>query len=114
MQRSIKLLPQVQLAILVALSLKPRHGYEIIQQVEEDSGNLLTLSAGTLYGAIKELRAKKLIKDIASSADDRRRYYELTSKGKKQLDQEIQYFEQTVLLAKKRGVKTNQTTRFAV
>ena len=34
MKRSIELLPQVSFSIMVALSLKPRHGYEIIQQVE--------------------------------------------------------------------------------
>jgi PadR family transcriptional regulator, regulatory protein PadR len=108
MKRSIKLLPQVQLAILIALSLKPRHGYEIIQQIKEDSENRISLSAGTLYGAIKELRTKKLIQEISSGAEDRRRYYELTDKGKKQLTEEMEYFEQCVLLAKNRRLQLKQ------
>lgn len=101
MQRSMQLLPQVSLSILVALSLKPRHGYEIMQQVEEDSEGRIKLVPGALYSAIKNLLDAGLIEELAQS-DERRRYYTLTEKGIKQLETELQYFETTLALTKRR------------
>jgi DNA-binding PadR family transcriptional regulator len=104
MKRSMNLLPQVSFSILLALSLRPRHGYEIIKQVEDDSLGKIKLGAGTLYGAIKQLRAAKLIAELPAAKGERRRYYELTPKGRQQLTAELDYFTQTVALATKRSV----------
>lgn len=101
MKRSMKLLPQVSLSILVALSLKPRHGYEIMQQVEEDSLGNIKLVPGALYGAIKKLLDDGLIEETKQT-DDRRRYYQITNKGYEQLNLEMEYFDATLKLAKQR------------
>ncbi|HVV25960.1 MAG TPA: PadR family transcriptional regulator [Candidatus Saccharimonadales bacterium] len=98
-------LPQVAFSILLALSLKPRHGYELIQQIEEDSGGKIKLGPGALYGAIHQLCEEKLITETAVQTDNpRRKYYQLTANGRKRLSEEMRYFETSISLAKKRHV----------
>lgn len=101
--KKTNLLSQVSFSILLALSLKPRHGYEIIKQVEEDSLGKIQLGPGTLYGAIKQLREQRLIRELPTSKTDRRRYYELTEQGQKQLTTELDYFQKAVELAAARN-----------
>lgn len=96
------LLPQVTFNILFALSLKPRHGYELMQQITDDSGGRVTLGPGALYGAIKSLCIEGLIEEMPFEGDSRRRYYRLTKKGWKSLSTELEYFKQTIRLAQRR------------
>jgi len=99
------LLPQVSFSILFALSLKPRHGYELMQQVEHDSKGKVKLGPGALYGTIKQLREDSLIEEMPFEGDNqRRRYYRLTRKGWNQLNAELDYFENTVRLARERNL----------
>jgi len=94
-------LPQVAFSILLALSLKPRHGYELMQQVEQDSKGIIKIGPGALYGTIKQLNEEGLIEEIPSK-ESRRRYYQLTKKGRDRLGAELKYFENTVKIAKAR------------
>jgi DNA-binding PadR family transcriptional regulator len=103
MKRSMELLPQISFSILMALSLRPRHGYEIMRQVEEDSLGKIKLGPGSLYTAIKQLSAARFIEE-APSEDPRRKYYRLTKAGWAKLGAEIEYFNQTVRIAKERHV----------
>lgn len=101
MKRSMDLLPQIQFSIIMALSLKERHGYEIMQQVSEDSLGKIKLGPGSLYTAIKQLMENGLIEEMPDD-DQRRRYYRLTKKGWDKLNAEVEYFANTVKLAKQR------------
>ena len=102
MSRRTDLLPQVSFSILFALSLKPRHGYELMQQIEYDSGGRIKLGPGALYGSIKQLREDNLIEEMPFEGNERRRYYRLTKKGWDTLNAEIEYFDNTVKLARER------------
>lgn len=103
MKRSLDLLPQVSFSILLALSLQPRHGYEIMQQVRNDSDGKVKLGPAALYGTIKQLLAAGLIEEVAGRDDgERRRYYKLSSKGWERLDKELDYFRTSVKLSKQR------------
>jgi DNA-binding PadR family transcriptional regulator len=95
------LLPQISFSILMALSLKPRHGYEIMQQVEQDSLGKIKLGPGSLYTAIKQLREEYLIEEVPDD-DVRRKYYRLTKKGWSKLNSELEYFDNTMKIAKQR------------
>lgn len=104
MTRQYNHIPQVAFSILLALSLKPRHGYEIIKQVEEDSEGKINLGAGALYTSIRQLHENKLIEEIIVPEDTRRRYYKLTKKGRHTLNQELEYYRVSIDLAKQRRV----------
>lgn len=102
MTRRYNQLPQVAFSILLALSLRERHGYEIIQQVAEDSSGKIKLSPGALYTSIKQLREQGLVKEVRKHDDIRRRYYRLTNKGRKSLGAEVEYYQNSVALARQR------------
>jgi DNA-binding PadR family transcriptional regulator len=74
--------------ILLALADRERHGYGIMQEVENRSAGTVRLGPGTLYGAIKRMLAAGLIEEsakrpVAKEDDQRRRcYYRLTSLGR--------------------------------
>jgi DNA-binding PadR family transcriptional regulator len=104
MTKQYNQLPQVAFTILLALSLKERHGYEIIKQVAEDSNNKIKLSPGALYSSIKQLLDQKLITEVAKAEDTKRRYYRLSVKGKSALTEELDYYQNTVALARERRV----------
>lgn len=106
MNRQYNHLPKVAFSILVALSLKERHGYEIIQQVNQDSSGKIHLGPGALYTSIHQLHDDKLIEEVQRENDKRRRYYRLTDRGRSILNQEIEYYEQAVNLARQRHVIT--------
>ena len=89
--------------VLLALLDGPRHGYGLMQDVEELSGGGLQLGPGTLYTAIKRLRASKLISETDADAD-RRRCYRLTRKGKTVAEEETRRMSDLVRVAKKRGL----------
>ncbi len=104
MKRSMELLPQVPFSILIALSLKPRHGYEIMKQIEEDSLGKVKLAPGGLYTTIKLLRKEGLVEEVEADQSNQRtrRYYALTPKGWERLNLELAYFDNIVKIAKDR------------
>jgi DNA-binding PadR family transcriptional regulator len=103
MKRTMQILPQISFSIVLALSLKPRHGYEIMQQIADDSLGKIPVGPGSLYAAIKQLIADNLIEEMPYE-DDRRKYYRLTRRGWDRLAIELEYYKQTVKIAKKRKV----------
>src|SRR5476651_1421270 len=102
MTKQYNQLPQVAFSILLALSLKPRHGYEIMKQVDQDSNGKIKLVPGALYASIKLLNEQGLVKELEEVVDARRRYYELTEKGSKKLNAELKYYDNTLKLARQR------------
>jgi len=75
------------LAVLEILSWGSTYGYQLSETLAERSGNILTLGRGTLYPLLYNLEAKRLITSEVQVAENgrQRRYYSITSRGKKQL-----------------------------
>ena len=72
--------------ILLALADRERHGYHIMQEVEERTEGNVRLGPGTLYGSIKRMLADGWIEETEERPDpemddERRRYYRLTDFG---------------------------------
>ena len=72
--------------ILLALADKERHGYHIMQEVDERTEGTVKLGPGTLYGSIKRMVADGLVEELEERPDpelddERRRYYRLTDFG---------------------------------
>ena len=90
--------------ILTALADGSQHGYGIINEVAEISGNRVRLRAGTLYTALDRLRADGLIDvDREEVVDNRlRRYYRLTPEGGTRLAAEAARLQANAHAAMKR------------
>jgi PadR family transcriptional regulator, regulatory protein PadR len=77
--------------ILTALAGEPRHGYAIIQAVDELSAHRVRLSAGTLYPALDRLTQEGLVvvarEEVTGSR--LRRHYELTDSGAERLAADV-------------------------
>ena len=67
----------------ILLSLRePLHGYGIMQNVRQLSGDRVNLAAGTLYGAITTLLERGWIMGLPGETSTRRKEYVLTASGK--------------------------------
>lgn len=76
-------LPAAAFNILMALADEDLHGYEIMRRVEEQTGGRTRLGPGTLYSSIQALLEAQFIAETAGEGDERRRYYHLTTAGRK-------------------------------
>ncbi|BBX75810.1 PadR family transcriptional regulator [Mycobacterium shinjukuense] len=70
----------VRAAILVLLSEKPMHGYEMIQQIAERSNGIWRPSPGSVYPTLQLLDDEGLI--TASETDGSKKLFELTAEGR--------------------------------
>jgi PadR family transcriptional regulator PadR len=73
------------------------HGYGIARRIEQISGDLLTLNQGTLYPVLLRLEQEGSISSEWGVSENNRkaRFYKLTRDGRKQLQAELQNWEQT-------------------
>lgn len=92
--------------ILVSLASEPRHGYAILKEVADLSGGRVSLSTGTLYGAVKRLLADGWITRTPDPEPDEtrreRKFYSLTGRGKRVLRAETQRLSHLSELARLR------------
>jgi DNA-binding PadR family transcriptional regulator len=87
-RRKLDPLPSAAFQILLSLAGEDLHGYGIMRQVADQTGGRMRLGPGTLYSSLQALLEEKLIQEIDSREDtklenERRRYYHLTSAGRK-------------------------------
>jgi DNA-binding PadR family transcriptional regulator len=79
-------LPSAAFHILLSLADDDLHGYGIMQQVAEQTAGRMRLGPGTLYSSIQALLEEGLIEELTGGqkpGQERRRYYRLTSSGRK-------------------------------
>jgi len=103
-RRKLDPLPPVAFRILLALAGEDLHGYAIMRQVEQQTRGRVRLGPGTLYGSIKTLLEARLIEEAEPRANEelgseRRRYYRLTSAGRKLARSEADNLADLVRLA---------------
>ena len=87
-KRKLDPLPSAAFQILLSLADEDLHGYGIMRQVAEQTDGQLRLGPGTLYGSIQSLLEENLIEEVSrrdevKPGEERRRYYRLTSAGRK-------------------------------
>ena len=95
--------------ILLSLSDEALHGYAIIQDIAERTEGEVSLTASTLYAAVKRLVDNGLIAETTSrppaSADDpRRRYYQITDWGREVAIQEADRLYRFVAMARAKNL----------
>ena len=81
-------------------TLGPLHGYGIARRIEQTSGNLLSVNYGTIYPALLKLEQEGYITSEWGLSDNNRRakYYRITRAGRKQVQKEVQEWEQTTAI----------------
>lgn len=74
---------------LILLSLvEIRHGYAIMQFINDATNGEVSMGPGTLYTLLKKLNKANLIEQKAITTD-RKKQYEITKEGKELLNKEI-------------------------
>ena len=88
----------LDMLVLRTLQLGPAHGYAISRVIEQRSEAFLQVEQGSLYPALNRLEDRGWVDSHwATSENNRRaRYYTLTPKGRRQLQQESEQWQQIV------------------
>ena len=90
-------LTEVTFYILLSL-YTPKHGYAIMQFVEDKTKGRLTLGAGTLYGALNSLQEKGWIAPCGDTKG-RKKEYLITSQGKEITESELIRLKELITIA---------------
>lgn len=90
-----KYLPMTETAYCILLSLREaRHGYGIMQYMEETTKGRIKIGPGTMYGTLSKLENEQLI--IQEREEDRKKIYKLSEKGQAVLELEIKRLQELV------------------
>lgn len=85
----------MDLMVLSVLAQSPKYGYLLQQALSDHSQQQIKLSAGTMYPLLHRLEEAGL---VSSRWDDstgrRRKWYELTAKGRKKLVKQAELWQQ--------------------
>jgi len=79
-------------------TMGPQHGFGLAKRIQQISGETLSLNQGTLYPALLRLEQRGWIRSRwgASEANRRAKFYEITRKGIRQVEQETADWANTV------------------
>lgn len=91
MGKTAEILPgTLDMLILKAVSLKPLHGYGVLQRIRQISRDALEIPQGSLYPALYRLEHNDLIAAEWGQSENNRRakYYRLTAAGRRRLRDE--------------------------
>jgi PadR family transcriptional regulator PadR len=90
--------------VLQTLSLEgPLHGYGIARRIEQVSGDEVLLNQGTIYASLVRLQQRGWIQSEWGASENNRKakFYSLTRSGKKQLAQDMAYWQRlTIVMAR--------------
>lgn len=76
----------LDMLVLKLLSDQPKYGYQLISELESESGGVFCLKEGTLYPVLYRLEEEGLVKANWSEPEERqvpRKYYLITDEGRK-------------------------------
>ena len=78
---------EIRLALLSMLESGPKHGYELMKELETKSGGIYKASAGAIYPALQQLEDEGMVTSDAAAG---KRIYSLTEAGKAELQREAE------------------------
>jgi DNA-binding PadR family transcriptional regulator len=108
-KRKLHPLPSAAFHILISLAEQDLHGYGIMRQVAEQTDGRMRLGPGTLYSSIQSLLEQRFIEELDPREDiklgqERRRYYRLTSAGRKLARSEAERLADLLRVARTRKI----------
>lgn len=85
----------LQLLILTIVRREPLHGYGISQRLQLLTNGAFQINPGSLFPALYSLERDGMLRSEERPSDNNRkaRFYELTARGRKRLEQEEQRWE---------------------
>ncbi|CAM3184612.1 PadR family transcriptional regulator [Filibacter tadaridae] len=83
--------------IMAALT-KPRHGYAIMNLIEETTNGIITIGPASMYTIIKKLLKQEWIY-LYDGSDSRRKTYLLTEKGREVFEEDLKVRKLMIQLA---------------
>lgn len=91
-----KNIPLTEVVFYILLAVRnPKHGYGIIQDVEQMTDGRVVLGAGTLYGAIQTLEKRKWIRIYSVETESRKKKeYVITELGREVFEEERKRLEE--------------------
>ena len=80
----------LDMLILKTLALEAMHGYGVALRIEQMSGGVFRVNAGSLFTAFSRLERAGWVKTEWRATENKRRakYYSLTARGRKALEEE--------------------------
>lgn len=102
-------LKPVMFHILLVLADGERHGYRLVQEIEERTSGQLQLHAGNLYRTLRTMKERGLIDDSprrphSEYDDERRRYFRISEFGTRVARAEASRLEALVSEARARSM----------
>ena len=86
------------MSYIMAALTKPRHGYAIMNLIEETTKGVITIGPASMYTIIKKLLKQEWIY-LHDQSDSRRKTYQLTEKGRKVLEEDLKVRKLMIELA---------------
>ena len=88
----------LDMLILQSLTQGAMHGYGVARWIEEQTEGILIIEEGSLYPALYRMEKRGWVESRwgASENNRRARYYEMTDRGRKQLDEETKSWARLV------------------
>ena len=106
---------EVEWQIALALADSPKHGYAILIEIEEREGESGRILPGSLYRALHRLERESMVEEVEdapeSSADERRRVFALTAKGRRAARAEARRLLASIRVARRKGLLAPSSTR---
>jgi DNA-binding PadR family transcriptional regulator len=78
---------EIRLALLSLLESGPKHGYELMKELETKSGGIYKASAGAIYPALQQLEDEGMVMSDAAAG---KRTYSLTNEGRAELQKQAE------------------------
>lgn len=84
--------------VLKTIALGPAHGHTIAHAIEQRSEDVLQVEHGSLYPALHRLEDRGWIASFWGTSENNRRarYYRLTPKGRRQLEEQTTRWDELV------------------
>ncbi|NNC47190.1 MAG: PadR family transcriptional regulator [Sphingomonas sp.] len=100
---------ELRLVILHLLSNKPRHGYDLIREIEEMTGGGYSPSPGTVYPTLQLLEEMDLIEEVGDETS--KRLFAITKEGKAYLAKRADEIDSLMERLERHGAKHERVGR---
>jgi PadR family transcriptional regulator PadR len=88
----------LEMLVLKTLALEPMHGYGLSLRIEQISAGVFRVNPGSLLPALSRMERAGRVKSVwrVSQTNRRAKYYVLTQRGRKALEEERQLWDRQI------------------